>query len=134
MPSFFARLRKVFADRRDAPRAGGRYAVELIVGISAVGSPTTLFSHTLDLGPDGLSVFVPRVEASPLLAGGSSPLSLTLTLPQGPVSMLAARRHARPHQAGPLERGYAVGFQILEMAAPDRAAYRALVKTLSHRP
>lgn len=135
MRAFFNRLREVFADRRGAPRAGGEYAVELIVGITDCGSPTTLFTHTLDVSRGGLSVFVPRVEAAPLLTGGETALSLTLTLPRGPVRMLAAPRHVRPLKEGPMpERGYAVGFEILEMAASDRVAYGSFVKTLSHRP
>lgn len=69
MPSFFTRLRKIFADRRGAARVDARYAAELIVGLTAGGSPATLFTHTVDVSHGGLSVFVPRVEAATLLAG-----------------------------------------------------------------
>lgn len=49
--------------------------------------------------------------------------------------MLAAPRHVTPLKEGPLlERGYAVGFQIVEMAAGDRAAYDSFVDALSRGP
>ncbi len=131
MPSFFNRLRNVLADRRGASRAGGRYAVEMIVGISA--GPATLFSHTLDVSRGGLSVFIPRVEAAAFLTGRAAPISLTLTLPQGPVSMRAAAKHVRPLKAGASERGYAVGLEITEMAGGDLAIYRSFVDGLTER-
>lgn len=132
MPSLFARLRAVFADRRAAPRLGGRYTVELIVGITAGQSPATLFTHTLDVSRGGLSVFLPRVEAAPFLSGGAAPLTITLTLPQGSVSMLAAPKHVHSlKEAPPLERGYAVGFQIVEMSAADYRVYRSFIDGLT---
>lgn len=73
MPSLFALLRKVLADRRAEPRVGSEYAVELIVGITAGGEQTTLFSHTLDVSRGGLAVFIPRVEAGSFITGGDSP-------------------------------------------------------------
>lgn len=133
MSSFFARLRNIFADRRGAARANSRHPVEMIVGLSADAGSATLFSHTLDVSRDGLSVFVPRVEASPLLTGGAAPLTVTLTLPQGAVSMCAVLRHVSPLKEGPLQRGFAAGFQIMEMAAADRAIYHSFVAALSDR-
>lgn len=134
MPSLFGRLRKLFGDRRGSPRARGEYAVELIVGITPGGGPSTLFSHTLEVSRGGLSVFVPRVEAAPFLTGGGGPLSITLTLPRGSVSMRAAPRHVRPLKEGPPpQRGYAVGLQVMEMAEADRRLYHDFVDGLAGR-
>ena len=132
MPSLFALLRKVLADRRAEPRVGSEYAVELIVGITAGGERTTLFSHTLDVSRGGLAVFIPRVEANSFMTGGDSPLSITLALPRGTVRMLAAPRHVRSLKGVPrLGRGYAVGFRIGEMAEDDRLAYHSFVSGLA---
>lgn len=46
--------------------------------------------------------------------------------------MLAAPRHVRSLKGvPPLERGYAVGFRIVEMAEDDRLAYHSFVSGLA---
>jgi hypothetical protein len=135
------RLREFVGDRRRVPRRQSRVYAQLPFTVvlldtqeeaakNAAGK-NSLAGHTRDLSATGLTLLlsVMRIGDS-YLTDSEHYLGIRLSLPGGPVSMLAAPvrfEHATGTESEPL---YLLGVRILNMREDDRSCYLTYLSTL----
>lgn len=134
-------LRDYVTDRRSARRRGARYAARIPFnvsvadpkrgGIVGVKPPTSLAGRTRDLGEGDLNLVVPSIRiGGDYITLKENRLSITLELPGGAVSLIAAAARFEQLEGEGGGEGYLVGVRIEEMNDDDRERYLAHLRTL----
>ncbi|HEV2801411.1 MAG TPA: hypothetical protein VGW12_12980 [Pyrinomonadaceae bacterium] len=133
-------LREYITERRSTRRRGARYSARIPFNVSIaaanrganMGQPgASLTGRTRDLGEDDLNLVVPSIRiGGDYITLKENNLAVTLELPSGEVSLVAAPARFEQLEGEHGGEGYLVGVRILEMSAPDRERYVAHLRTL----
>lgn len=130
------RLRAVVANRRRAPRK--RLRLPCVVALhdpkvaAASRRTSSLEAHTRDLSATGIALVTPAIRIGDRYLTNST-LRLTLELPAGTITILAASvryEQLPPDSHDSDETGYIIGVRILEMSEEDRARYEEYLGSL----
>ena len=135
-------LRDYVTERRSARRRGARYSARIPFNVSIAGTErskaaagikpaTSLAGRTRDLGEADLNLVVPSTRiGGDYITLKENKLSITLELPGGAVSLLAAPARFEQLEGEGAGEGYLVGVRIVDMSASDRERYVAHLRTL----
>ncbi|HYP01674.1 MAG TPA: hypothetical protein VER76_15895 [Pyrinomonadaceae bacterium] len=137
-------LRDYVTERRSTRRRSARYSARIPFKVSvadpkraggAAGAQhaTSLAGRTRDLGEGDLNLVVPSIRiGSDYITVKDNKLLVTLELPSGSISLIAAPARFEQLDGEAAGEGYLVGVRIEEMSAPDRERYVAHLRTLPH--
>jgi hypothetical protein len=126
----FSKLRRFIADRRKTLRFPHRRIVEVMAGVSgSVAGRATLFCNTIDLGEEGMSVLVRAPALGLFEAGEGQQLRVVLSLPDGPITMLASTVYVRAIEWEGVS-GHAVGLRITGASDEERERLLTFLREL----
>jgi hypothetical protein len=135
-----ALLREYVTERRSTRRRGARYSARIPFSVSIADAKRggasnkkpadSLAGSTRDLGESDMNLVVPSIRiGGDYITLKENKLSITLELPSGAVSLLAAPARFEQLEGEGGGEGYLVGVRIEEMSAPDRERYLQHLRT-----
>ncbi|HJR09354.1 MAG TPA: hypothetical protein VJ842_18990 [Pyrinomonadaceae bacterium] len=133
-----ALLREYVTERRSTRRRSARYSARIPFNVSVVDPKrvgakpaASLAGRTRDLGEGDLNLVVPSIRiGGDYITLKENKLLVTLELPSGTVSLIAAPARFEQLDGEDAGEGYLVGVRIEEMSAPERERYLEHLRTL----